>query len=72
MGARSRRRESGIIFRNGKPTAITLDIDDYRSMLELLEDAGDLIMLTGLRQKPLKFMRLEDFLKELEPRRTMN
>jgi hypothetical protein len=33
-------------------------------MLERLEDAEDLRMLRKMRKKPLKFKRLEDFLKE--------
>ena len=41
-----------------------LDIDVYQEMLERLEDAEDLKMLAEMRQKPLKFKRLEDFLAE--------
>ena len=36
---------------------------DYQQ-LERLEDAEDLKMLKEMRSKPLKFRKLEDFLKE--------
>ena len=50
-------------MRGGKPAAVILDIDEYRSLLERLEDAEDLKMLNAMRKRPLKFRRLEDFLK---------
>ena len=58
---------SDIIFRNGKPVAVILDIDEYQEMLERLEDQDDLQMLEEIRKKTLKFRRLEDFLKEYNP-----
>jgi PHD/YefM family antitoxin component YafN of YafNO toxin-antitoxin module len=67
MAVKAKRKEPGIIFRGGKPAAVILDIDAYQEMLERLEDAEDLKMLTELRQKPLKFKRLEDFLEEYKP-----
>jgi hypothetical protein len=36
-------------------------------MLERLEDLEDLNVLKDMRKKPLKFRRLEDFLKEYHP-----
>ena len=36
-------------------------------MLERLEDAEDLKMLTEMRKKPLKFKKFEDFLAEYKP-----
>ena len=64
MTAKAKRKEPEIILREGKPAAVILDIDDYQEMLERLEDAEDLRILTEMRQKPLKFKRLEDFLAE--------
>ncbi len=64
MNAKAKRKEPEIIFREGKPAAVILDIDDYQEMLERLEDAEDLKILAEMRQKPLKFKRLEDFLAE--------
>lgn len=56
-------KEPSIIMREGKPTAVILDIGDYREMLERLEDVDDLKALEAMRRKPLKFRNLDDFLK---------
>ncbi len=53
-----------MIFRNGKPTAVILDIDDYTALLERLEDADDQAELEQIRKQPLEFKSLNDFLKE--------
>jgi len=57
-----------IVLRNGRPTAVILDIDDYQEMLEHLEQIEDLKALQALRKKPVTFRRLDDFLKEYSPR----
>jgi PHD/YefM family antitoxin component YafN of YafNO toxin-antitoxin module len=67
MGTRTKRKEPEIILRGGKPAAVILDIDDYQEMLERLEDMEDLKILLEMRQKPLKFRKLEDFLEEYSP-----
>jgi prevent-host-death family protein len=67
MCAKAKRKEPEIIFRGGKPAAVIIDIDDYQEMLERLEDAEDLKMLAEMRQKPLTFKKLEDFLAENKP-----
>jgi PHD/YefM family antitoxin component YafN of YafNO toxin-antitoxin module len=67
MNPKAKRKEPEIILREGKPAAVILDIDDYQEMLERLEDAEDLKILAEMRQKPLKFKRLEDFLAEYKP-----
>jgi len=64
MTAKAKKKEPEIIFREGKPAAVILDIDDYQEILERLEDAEDLRILAEMRQKPLKFKKLEDFLAE--------
>jgi len=56
-----------LILRNGKPVAVILGIEAYREILERLEDAEDLKMLAAMRRKPIKFRKLEDFLKEFSP-----
>ncbi len=38
MKGKSKKRAPEIVFREGKPSAVILDIDDYREMLERLED----------------------------------
>ena len=55
-----------IVIRDGKPTAVILDIDDYEEMLERLEDVEDLEALRAMRAKPLSFSKLDDFLREHE------
>jgi PHD/YefM family antitoxin component YafN of YafNO toxin-antitoxin module len=67
MATKVRKKEPELILRGGKPIAVILDIDAYQEMLERLEDVEDLKMLAKLRQKPLKFKKLEDFLKEYPP-----
>jgi len=62
---RAKRKNPEIVLRDGKPAAVILDIDDYREMLERLEDVKYLKTLEEMRKKPLKFKRLEDFINEL-------
>jgi len=64
MKTKSRRIKPEIIIRDGKPSAVILEIGEYRKMLERLEDAEDVKWLKGVRAKPLKFRKLGDFLKE--------
>ena len=67
MKGRTKRKVPELILKEGKPTAAILDIDEYQEMLERLEDVEDLRMLEEIRKKPLKFKKLEDFLKEYQP-----
>ena len=67
MNPKAKRKEPEIIFRGGKPAAVIIDIDEYQEMLERLEDAEDLKILTEMRQKPVNFKRLDDFLAEYKP-----
>ena len=67
MKGKAKRKARQIVLREGKPSAVILDIDDYRKMLERLEDLEDLNMLKEMRKRPLKFRKLEDFLKEYQP-----
>lgn len=62
-----KRKHLEIVLRDGKPAAVILDIDEYKEMLERLEDMEDLETLEQMRKRPLKFRRLEDFLKEYSP-----
>ena len=61
------RRSPQIVFEDGRPAAVILDIDEYQDMLERLEDLDDLEMLREMRAKPLKFRKLEEFLAEYRP-----
>ena len=64
MKAKRKRQDPEIVMRGGKPTAVILGIEEYRKLLERLEDAEDLKALKAMRKKPLKFRKLEDFLKD--------
>jgi PHD/YefM family antitoxin component YafN of YafNO toxin-antitoxin module len=57
-------KQPDIIFREGKPAAVILDIDEYQELLEQIEDADDLAYLRELRRKPMEFVSLADLLKE--------
>jgi PHD/YefM family antitoxin component YafN of YafNO toxin-antitoxin module len=67
MARKHKRKTPEIVLREGKPTAVILDIDEYREMLERLEDIEDLRMLEGMRRTPLKFRSLGEFLKGYAP-----
>ncbi|MEB3310348.1 MAG: hypothetical protein VKJ02_08945 [Snowella sp.] len=56
-------KNPGIIMRDGKPVAVILDIDIYEEMLEQIESIEDLEYLKEVRQQPLEFRSLDDFLK---------
>jgi len=53
-----------IIYRNGKPTSVILDIDDYAALLDEAEDADDADYLRKLRRKPPEFVSLDELLSE--------
>jgi len=67
QGAKVEKRSPEIVLRDGQPAAVILDIDEYQDMLERLEDLDDLEMLKQLREKPLSFRRLNEFLAEYHP-----
>ena len=67
MKRKGKRKPPEIVFREGKPTAVILDINEYQEMLERLEDAEDLRILQDMRKTPLKFRSLDDFLEEFSP-----
>ncbi len=56
-----------IIYRDGQPVAVIVDIKEYREMLERLEDNEDLVALDEMRKARLSFRALEDFLEEYSP-----
>jgi len=49
-----------VVYRDGKPAAVILDIEDYESLIEQAEDMDDITYLKHLREKPLEFVTLED------------
>jgi PHD/YefM family antitoxin component YafN of YafNO toxin-antitoxin module len=64
---KTKRKAPEIVLRDGKPAAVILDIEHYRELLERAEDAEDLRTLKAMRHRPLKFRRLDDFLKSYAP-----
>ena len=68
MSARARRKPPQLVMEDGEPAAVILDIEEYRDMLERLDDLDDLKALEEMRKKPLKFRKLDDFLAEYAPR----
>jgi PHD/YefM family antitoxin component YafN of YafNO toxin-antitoxin module len=62
--AKAEKRSLEIVLRDGKPAAVILDIDEYQEMLERLEDLEDLEILQEMREKPLSFRKLDEFLAE--------
>ena len=58
------KKSKEIIYKDGSPVKIILDIEEYQELLERLEDIEDLKMLKEMRKNPLKFRQLDDFLKE--------
>ncbi|MBI5815038.1 MAG: type II toxin-antitoxin system prevent-host-death family antitoxin [Nitrospinae bacterium] len=56
-----------VVLRNGEPAAVIIDIDEYREILERLEDSEDIKTLEKIRKRPQKFRKLDDFLKEGPP-----
>jgi prevent-host-death family protein len=67
MKSKVKKKTPEIVLKEGKPSAVILDIDEYRKMLERLEDLEDLNILKEMKKRPLKFRTLEDFLKEYHP-----
>jgi len=53
-----------IVIRDGRPVAVILSLAEYRELLEKAEDLEALRCLEEMRQTPLEFQRLEDFLAE--------
>ena len=67
MRTKTKRKSPEVVFREGRPAAVILDIAEYKRMLERLEVMEDLRTLESMRKRPLKFRSLDDFLKEYLP-----
>jgi PHD/YefM family antitoxin component YafN of YafNO toxin-antitoxin module len=67
MKGKAKKRTPEIVLKEGKPAAVILDIDEYRKMLERLEALEDLNALKEMRKRPLRFRKLDEFLKEYHP-----
>ena len=56
-----------LIYREGKPVAVIISLEEYRELLARLEDAEDLKTLKKLRQRKLHFKKLDKFLEQYSP-----
>ncbi|MBI4493823.1 MAG: type II toxin-antitoxin system Phd/YefM family antitoxin [Chloroflexi bacterium] len=61
-----KRARPQIVLQDGKPSAVIIAIDEYRDMLERLEDLEDLRALEQMRKGKLTFRSLEDILEEYD------
>jgi PHD/YefM family antitoxin component YafN of YafNO toxin-antitoxin module len=61
----TRKRE--LVYRDGKPAAVILDIAEYEELLERAEDLDDLRALRRMRERPLHFRSLSEVLSERAP-----
>ncbi len=64
MTSEAEKRPLQIVYQDGQPSAVILDMRDYIEMLERLEDLEDLEMLNEMRKKPLEFRSLDKFMEE--------
>ena len=62
----ARKRE--LVYRDGKPAAVILDIAEYEELLERAEDLDDLRALRRMRERPLRFRSLSEVLGKRLPR----
>ena len=53
-----------IIRKNGRPTAVVLDIRKYQQLLDLLEDKNDLAELQKIKKSRTSFREFKEYLKE--------
>jgi len=68
MKTKAGRKIPEIIFRQGQPTGVILDIKDYREMLERLEDLEEIKIINEILEKPHKFASRGDLLKKYKLR----
>lgn len=52
-----------IVMKNGRPSAVILDIHEYQETLERLEDLDDLRYVQKIKKQGTKFTSLEDYLQ---------
>ncbi len=55
-----------IIYRNHKPVSVIIDLEEYKQMLERLDDIEDIAFIESIKNKQMKFKKLDDFLMEFE------
>jgi hypothetical protein len=58
------KNEPEMVLKNGKLSAVIINIKDYQELLERAEDAEDTRYLNALRKKQPQYRTLSDFLAE--------
>lgn len=53
-----------VIMKDGRPSAVIIDIKDYLKLLDRLEDKEDLADLEKIRKGNLQVRKFNDFLTE--------
>ncbi len=53
-----------VIMKDGKPNAVIIEINDYRALLEKLEDKEDLADLEKIRMGGMQVRKFKDYLAE--------
>ncbi|MEX2214659.1 MAG: type II toxin-antitoxin system Phd/YefM family antitoxin [Phycisphaeraceae bacterium] len=53
-----------VILRDGKPTAVILDIEDYEALLERLEQVEDLRAIRAMKADDRQTITFEEYLRE--------
>ncbi len=56
--------EPQIVTQNGKPVSVILPMAAYQELLEKSEDAADVAYLRKMRQKPMRYRSLEEYLNQ--------
>ena len=64
MTSEAEKRPLQIVYQDGQPFAVILDMRDYIEMLERLEDLEDLERLNEMRRKPPEFGSIDKFMEE--------
>ncbi|MDD5008221.1 MAG: hypothetical protein PHU49_16430 [Syntrophorhabdaceae bacterium] len=53
-----------VIMKDGRPSAVIIEINDYRELLEKLEDKEDLADLEKIRMGGMQVRKFKDYLTE--------
>ncbi len=53
-----------VIMKDGRPSAVIIEINDYRELLEKLEDKEDLADLKKIRMGGMQVRKFKDYLAE--------
>jgi PHD/YefM family antitoxin component YafN of YafNO toxin-antitoxin module len=53
-----------VIMKDGRPSAVIIEINDYRKLLEKLEDKEDLADLEKIRMGAMQVRKFKDYLAE--------